>query len=432
MRMPFGDVARWCGWDNLDPGDFPARSAEERRFIYRTPAGRFPVTLRFRPTRSLLRSQSLQSIARRDVAAELDMLFVPFRGPSGSERFPIGVARAKAVPGTFALEEPIEVQGVGEFFLAASETTRAAYARFVADIVASPPSDELIAALGHVEDPLRARRFSQSGLLPDLRLFAQQDFDGWVAAAPGRPVTGVCYFQAHAFCRWLSLRVFGEPGLLRLPFAAELEWAALGELGPAAQNGLRPSPASEQQLVGFFRAARSNARQGSALSARLWPATAAELRMLGDHAPGLDEQIVTGLEFGVREWCEDVPAFDQGLGRDLFRRIASNLSAHRDFTRTRRIQRGAGLEPSFQRWLRLGVVRGLAWGEPGIAGDAASWLAGAEGEFHTRVLGVRRTVQIARDGSGLTAGSIDPMVQVIGFRVAGSRRFLERVRRQVR
>ena len=432
VRMPFGDVARWCGWDGLDSGGFPERPAEERRFIYRTPAGQFPVTLRFRPTRSLLRSQSLRALAGRDLSVELDLLLVPFRGPRGSERFAIGVARQRGVPGSFALDERIEVQGVGEYFLAASETTRAAYQSFLAAIEADPLGPEQVKALGHVEDPLGARRFTRAGLLPDLRLFAERDFEAWVRAAPGRPVTGVCYFQAQAFCRWLSLKAFGDAGLLRLPFAAELEWAALGELGPGAENGLRLGPSAEQSLLSIYRDTRKRAQQDGHVLAGGWPAKAAELVIYGDHAPGLDEQSVTGLEFGVREWCEDVPAFDQGLGRDLFRRIASNLTAHRDFTRTRRTQRGAGLEAAFQRWLRLGVVRGLAWGEPDIAGDAAVWLESAKGPFRERVFGVRRSVQIARDGSGLTAGSIDPMVQVIGFRVAGSRRFLERVRRQVR
>ncbi len=432
LRLPFGDVARWCGWDGLDSREFLSRPAEERRFIYRTPAGQFPVTLRFRPTRSLLRSQSLAAIAGKAIPAELDMLLVPFRGPRGAERFAIGLARKDRVPGSFALDERVEVQGVGEFFLGASEVTRAAYASFVSEVVANPLSPRMAKALGHVEDPLGAERFSRKGLLPDLRLFVERDFDAWVSAGPERPVTGLSYFQAQAFCRWLSQRVFADPGLLRLPFAAELEWAALGELGGEAQNGLRRSPVSQQGLARSFQRARGEAQRGKAFLASRWPATAFELRVIGDQAPGLDEQLVSGLDFGVREWCEDVPAFDRGLARDLFRRIASNLPAHRDFTRLRRTQRGAGLEPEFQRWLRLGVVRGLSWAEPDIAGDVLGWLNAGRGRFRSRVLGVRRSVQIARDGSGLSSGSIDPMVQVIGFRVAGSRLFLERVRRQVR
>jgi hypothetical protein len=169
------------------------------------------------------------------------------------------------------------------------------------------------------------------------------------------------------------------------------------------------------------------------MSAESWPPVPGELKLLGDYGLGLDGSRVYGLEFGVREWCEDVPISDEGSARDLFRSIAKSLVSHREFAVRRRLRQGADLERGFQRWLRLGVVRGLAWAEPArLAADPSEWLSSTELPPLQRVFGVKRSVQIARDGTGLSPGRISPLLRVVGFRIAGGRSFNERVRQKLR
>jgi formylglycine-generating enzyme required for sulfatase activity len=437
VRLPFGDVARLCGWDAASSRDFAELAPEERGFIYRAPSGEFSIKIVFRPTRSLLRAIKLSSVLGADLPKALDLRLVPFRGLEGERTLRLGVEKRAPVPGTLMLGEPLEVGEIGDFFLGEEEVSRRAYAEFVRAMLTGPMDESSLATrarqLGHAEDPLRVQRFTRAGLLPDTSLFASGDFEVWVEAAPHRPVTGVNYFQAQAFARWLGQRVFGDADSFRLPFAAELEWAALGDRGEGARHGLR---LTEEQLGGIaqrFRRQREALLRDGKMSAESWPPVPGELKLLGDYGLGLDGSRVYGLEFGVREWCEDVPISDEGSARDLFRSIAKSLVSHREFAVRRRLRQGADLERGFQRWLRLGVVRGLAWAEPArLAADPSEWLSSTELPPLQRVFGVKRSVQIARDGTGLSPGRISPLLRVVGFRIAGGRSFNERVRQKLR
>jgi hypothetical protein len=76
--------------------------------------------------------------------------------------------------------------------------------------------------------------------------------------------------------------------------------------------------------------------------------------------------------------------------------------------------------------LRVGIARGMALDEL-AATPQASTVHGA-GRWPARVPGVVRVLQLARDGSGLLPGEVDPHLARIGVRLCGGRAFLQWVR----
>ncbi|MEZ5989958.1 MAG: bifunctional serine/threonine-protein kinase/formylglycine-generating enzyme family protein [Planctomycetota bacterium] len=435
--VSFARVQRWCGFEGMAKEGFGARAPVERRFRLATPAGTLgaaPVPMRFQPTSSLLSARTLQGIA---AAAPSTVVMVPFLAPRS---LALGVPRGEVRrwPGTLAVEHALEVTGLSDFFLGDHEVTRGEYLAFVAAVAAGDVPEDVVAALGHHEDPLGARRFTRAGLAPTTTPFGGATLEELAKAAADRPVTGVDWFQAAAYCRWLSWKVFGSPDYLRLPFAGELVAAAMHGLPPAAAglrlNGLRPEVADlvEQR---WKRVVGETARDGRRDPA-LWPLEPAELVELGDLSrglgrPGEPAPVVTGLDFGVREWVDDLPFEDE----EVAALIVANHENHRATAEDRRLGRLRTALP--KDVLRDGIVRGLGFGEPEVAGRdpvAEGWLDDLTSADpkparlgDPGLLGVRRSLQLARDGS--LAGRRNPIVAVVGFRVAGTVRFLEQARR---
>jgi formylglycine-generating enzyme required for sulfatase activity len=106
---------------------------------------------------------------------------------------------------------------VPAFLAAETEVSNRLYARFLAD---TPEWRKQNAAA-----------LAQQGLADDAYLSGWTD-QGYASGEDELPVTGVSYFAAQAFCRWLSARL--PPSLAgyeaRLPNEAEWEWAARGGL----------------------------------------------------------------------------------------------------------------------------------------------------------------------------------------------------------
>jgi formylglycine-generating enzyme required for sulfatase activity len=110
---------------------------------------------------------------------------------------------------------------------------------------------------------------------------------------PDQPVVGVTWYEATAFCRWLSRRT---DGIVRLPTEAEWERAARGR----REKSLYPwgdEPPSERPFQGY------NPRTG------------------GPERVGVNEPNEFGLydmSEGVHEWCSDY------YDRDYYRASAAN------------------------------------------------------------------------------------------------------------
>jgi hypothetical protein len=275
-----------------------------------------------------------------------------------------------------------------------------------------------------------------AGLQPDTHVFADCGLDALVRIDGDRPITGVCYYQAQAFARWLGWRFFADADLFRLPFGAELEWAALGAAAlqePVPLNGLRPPPKLVGKEVGeSWQAWRQRAGRRLPLNAAFWPPSETELMALGDFTLDEHEVRVFGLDFGVREWCEDLPL----VGVDsLHRHQATRHAVHRELASRRRA--GTLLAVLLVPQMRNGELRGLGFGEPELAGrdpaaDLVDGVTSTPARFDARLLGVKRLVYAPRDGSGLLPGQRSALVSVTGFRVAGGDELMRRVREVLR
>ncbi len=147
------------------------------------------------------------------------------------------------------------------------------------------------------------------------------DFD-----LPSQPVVGVCWFEAMAFCRWLTERLEAKGAIdasheIRLPRSHEWRRAARG--GPAGS----PEPRIRQASTGLGRDSHPDAFQpGASLEERtfpwgdsldedrcvyhstglLWPAP------VGCSATGRSPSGCEDMAGNVWEWCLDEAALKDG------------------------------------------------------------------------------------------------------------------------
>lgn len=440
VLLDFDRVRRWCGLEGVTKSEFGGKPLIKRRFRIVTPAGEYPdLVLGFQPTRSLLRVQDLAALARaRGRPVQSHQKMVPFLG---TEELMLGLSRSRFrdLPGTLLVDEPIRVIGLGEFFLGQTEVSRADYLRFVQDVLASKEDTELIRQLGHAEDPLGKGRFTKVGLMPLEGHFPGMGLEALALADGERPVTGVDYYQASAYCRWLSVQVFGNPDMFRLPFAAELVQAAVHRFPRnervAHLNGLHVPAQKWKSVEEAWRLYRKLSRRGAGLDPAHWPLSPKELQRVGDYCVGIgslsDKDGASrcyGIDFGVREWVEDLPL-------DAGKIVRIYIGSHSEHVRLSRDRRLGKKETLFTPEVsRLGVIRGLAFAEPAFRGRDPQSLGylevrgGGPAVFgDPDLLGVRRTENAKRDGI-LSGDRKNPFLGVVGFRIAGTRRFMEKAR----
>ncbi len=440
--LEFDKVRRWCGLEGTSKAEFGKLAGISRRFRIQTPAGdHSDIELRFQPMRSLLRVQDLASILRSHRAqAVSEQKMIPFLG---ADELLFGLVRSRFqnLPGTLLVSKPIIVVSLPEFFLSQTEISRREYLRFVEHILSGKVDASLVKQLGHAEDPLGAKRFTRDGLQPLGGLFRDMDLKALVEADGDRPVTGIDYYQASAYCRWLSLQAFGNPDMLRLPFAAELVLAAVHRF-PQEQrqdhlNGLYVPGQKWRSVEEAWRMHVRLARTAVGLDPRRWPLNREELKEVGDYSLGLSsvrgagmEPRCYGVDFGVREWVEDLP-LAAGAAVEVVRILIGSHPEHLRFTQDRREGRKKDVIPP--EIVRLGVIRGLGFAEPAFRGRDPLHLGylkvpgpgGKPARFgDPALLGVRRTENAKRDGI-LSGDRKNPFLRVVGFRLAGTGKFMD-------
>ncbi|HHI80313.1 MAG TPA: hypothetical protein ENK02_10065 [Planctomycetes bacterium] len=429
FRLPFARFASVSHLGGVGRADFAQRPPLKVLARVLTPAGQWSVDLPFRPIQSLLTSVSLRGLGARLPAGFPAMRLVPFLRPDPSEPFDFGPPTGPS-KGSVVLAKRLRIVGLDNFYLGSGEVTRQAYWVFLEDLARlSPQTRKLLAkALVHPDDPLGARRLERAHLLPDLRLFGQ-GLEALHKAAPERPVSGVGFYQAQCFVRWLGWRGFGKPSILRLPFGAEMEWAALGRYGPAGRGRWNAIPlAAAKTFYDRLRRLRRVAIAGGRPLPALWPLLPSELAALGDQSRGFGGGRVTGLDFGMREWVEDI-ALVEGDDSYLFlREKVSNHPSHLAFVRERLAGRGDDLPASARASLSLGVLRGYSLMEDALGIGTGFGLP----RRLDRLGGVRRMVYLPKAGTEEGEAGGLSLIGVSGFRVAGTREFLRMVREERR
>ena len=437
--LSFEDVQELCSWTGITAEAFVSLDARRTQLRFRSNAGEFDVEVSFTPTRTRLRACRLAQLSRlepakaRQLAAAAAIQMVPVLAPAPSTATTIELGPPEGIDtrGSLQLDPKVVISGLRDYFLGSSEISRGAWRAFVEDIARARKEGALdkddFAALTHIEDPKGRERLTRDALMPDRSIFGGQNFRVFVANAPERPVTGVSYFQAHAFARWLGWRFFGDADLFRLPFGAELEFAAT-RAAAKRLNGL--SLRGREQLAEWrkrFAAIQDGSLNDGVVDARRWPLSSVELEVLGDVTRSLGAAI-TGLDFGVREWVEDLPLIGNATA---YRVVAEVHQRHVDYSRLRRIN--AVLRPARSRLLDIGELRGLGWGEPVVLGqDPRQGLIDARGEASAKgILGVKRMNYVRRDGRSLGRDAIAPLVRVAGFRLAADSSFAALVRERL-
>ena len=176
-----------------------------------------------------------------------------------------------------------------------------------------------------------------------------------------------------------------------------------------------------------------------------WPPNKKELAKLGDSSAGINfgpndaEGKVYGIDFGLREWVEDLPLIP---GPDSFSLISFLVQSHLSnvgMPADRRSRPWGDRLPEIVK--KLGVIRGLGFGEPRLpnSSDPISdlYLRNCHKPKLTAnfgdpgLLGVRRAQHVDRGGAGLSRGT-HPLISVTGFRIAGTARLVELVRKEGR
>jgi len=422
----FETIAQLCRWSDVDRSDFvqPGRKPEQRAGTLHTPAGEFKVNLTFRPVASLLRATTLGAVLGTDAGEVSKLELVPFLAPARDRAISIGVVDKVHAKGTIVFDQAVEVRQVAQYYLSQTEISRAAYQAFV---IAAPALDDNVKKeLVHAADPLHLARLTPAGLAPDTTVFGGKSLAYLVTADGARPITGVNYFQARAFARWLGWRLAKDPDMFRLPYAVELEWAALGRR--KVRNGMHvPQMLRGRSAADVFRRYRTKAESGSVMDPGRWPLDQKQLAEIGDYADGFDGRVY-GLDFGVREWVEDLPIIPSDKDSRYHESWIESHTEHQKqverFARTGRLDGSVSLR-------RLGVVKGLGFGEPAIEGrDPALYLEPTRfGD--SSLLGVKRTENVPRDGIG-RPGRNHPSLRMIGFRLCGRSKFIARARGAMR
>ncbi|MCB9917482.1 MAG: protein kinase [Planctomycetes bacterium] len=428
--LPFDFVSAVCGWTSIARESFAVQGAATEEFILRTRAGERRCRVRFEPTRSLLRGVRLASLGVNDPELR-DLHLSPCLAPTSGLAIELGPPSGVAVRGSVSLDPPVIVRGLKDVFVGSHEITRRAWLAFMRDALQRRGRlgfDEK--AIAHIEDPLSDHRLTDAGLRPDTSRFGNVSFEECAKRGPDRPVTGIDYYQASAFCRWLGLATFGDPDFFRLPFGAELEWAALGdriERGDLQSIRSATTTTAAAWARGFDayreRARLTGAREDVMDPAR-WPRDVDENRMFGDVVRAWDGSEIVGLEFGVREWIEDVPTIGSGPS---YRLLVEIHERHVEYAARRRFDRT--LKPPRILAMESGQLRGMTWGEPRLHGhDPMTDLQDVRGKGSAAgILGVKRICFVRRDGVGLDE-KVAPLMTVAGFRIVGGEAFVRFVR----
>jgi hypothetical protein len=407
-------VAAWtvaADLSSVTRSEYANAIARSVKVALATPAGRFPLDLRLRTTRSNLRPADLGEIFGFEAvpAALRDLHMVPVLADGA---WPEQVPAAVPFRELFRAQMPLEVRGFSEFLLQDREVTHTQYAAVVAALQRRDFGGLL---LHHADDPMGRRRCTLVGMA-----IAQ---DPPASGDAARPVTGVDFFQAYAFARALGAVVGGDPDLFRLPLGCELEYAALQGAPHVARNAAaahgRPIPAVR------FLAAAADLRAGRC-------ATAATCAAAGDVMTGSAGGVLHGLDFGVREWVFDLTQGPEFAEASALREWLRDQRLHVE--RAEQLAKGLVSPPAEirPRLRRFGVIRGLALGElDGLLGaDGRTVVLAPSGVVPASVPGVLRSEQMRRDGGGLVPSARDPRLGVVGFRVAGGAALIARLRRR--
>lgn len=428
-RLPFGDVVQAAGLVDWTPERFRKEETFPLPVRLVAPSGEEELRLSAKASRSLLSPRNVRDLlpAGRDDEPLGLIHMVPVLGPE--RPLPDPVPAGPAARARFRAEPPFVVRSMATFYLQDREFTREQYAQ-VLDAVAgmaeleSAEMEALAPRLVHAADPSRDTRLSLEGMSPWGVGDGDGGFQRWVAAGPERPVTGVHWFQAYTAARLVGWLLAENPDLFRLPSGRELEWAACGDaLHRGAWHGfgsVDPLRLRRAVLAGRARAPSE------------WPPTVEECAALGDTVLSQRSDRLSGLDLGVREWVTDLhyPTGDESVA--LLREWLADHSRHLE----RVVALASGtLEPLglATELGRIGVVRGLAIGEPGGWVDGASGLPlwGAEGMGPgdpDRLPGVVRCEYLRRDGRGPLRNEPDPRLPWVGFRLCGGAGFLTMVR----
>ncbi|MFK7743067.1 MAG: protein kinase [Planctomycetota bacterium] len=402
--------ADWCAAARLtaEPRSRFAEGLERSIDAYvDSPAGRRDVTLRLRTTRSTLAPLRVEDLAGLDpdiATAFADLVLVPVLAPDDAFEEPI----PKDAPPrfTFRPQHPVAVRNMSDLLLQSREFTwgqARALRRYAARMDERARRQCL-----HVLDARGLARFEGDALLPSAPLQLRPG-EASPQAPDGAVLTGVDFFQAWTLTRVLGLAMGADPQLFRLPIGCELELAAYAGLEPTSCHGAA-THGGRVQAAAFV-----------AGTAPLPPWRSAQSVLLGDVLPsGYAGVRFEGLDFGVSEWVLDLPHIPGA--EMLLREWTGDHSTHL----RRVLDMGAGTADPAPDPLglqaRLGVIRGLAFGDSGGAIDASGRplnLAGSE-YLPPSVPGVLRTAQLRRDGRDLVGSGRDPRLARVGFRVAGS------------
>lgn len=393
FEVPFSAWSVAAQLADLDRQQF-ARGLEAEVVAYLlAPSGRSDLTLPLQTTRSTLAPLRLGDVAGLPAGLQ-DLRLLPVLAPEGPFVEPIP---ERSPPRATFRPQPVNpVRNMPDVLLQERELC-VGEARALVAALRDLGDRASRADLVHAGDPLGLARLEPQHLLPS----------GAADLAPEQSLAGVDFFQAWALTRTLGLVVGGDPALFRLPLGCELELAAFSGADLGACSGVAGHG-------GAVRAAAFEPGSGGAIGS-----SEQRCRTFGDVVPTTYGRAFVGLDFGLREWVNDLPhTADAAL---LLREWTGDHAAH--LARVSVVASGAAAseQDTFGLQQRIGVVRGLAFGETsGLIGLAAEPLRlRADEALPSFVPGVLRTEQLRRDGRALLGAGRDPRLSGIGFRVAG-------------
>ncbi|MBK8098514.1 MAG: serine/threonine protein kinase [Planctomycetes bacterium] len=405
-----------AGLESVPRGEYGNNHAGRIEAYVRTPArtDRQPLRLSVRTTRSILRPVRVGEILTAAPPALAALQFLPVLAPEGTLPDPLGEdPRGREA---FASTVAGGVRSVGDLLLQDREVTRGAWAALLR--LWQRLGGAASSALVHADDPAGVGRLATAAMLPEPWGDRVEAFLAAADAEPERPITGVTFFQAYAFCRLLGEALAGDPELFRLPFGHELDLAAFGGRPVTARHGARVAGGVDGRA---FAAARSAIEAGDG------PEAARELAVGDVVAAPVGEAPFLGLDFGVREWVFDLVG---ERDNDLWREWLSDHGMH--LARATEFANGVAAPPAAlaPRTSTLAVVRGLAFGEIGglVDRDGLPLRSLPSGPLPDSVPGVVRAEQLRRDGRDLLPDRVDPRLRRVGFRLAAHRELQRRLR----